>query len=216
MKHEDAIRNKSVDRYLLREMAEDEERIFEEHFFGCAVCGADVTDATRMMIAGRAVVEEERDAASAGTSNVVPMPKPKRAWWLPAAVAASLILPLLGGQVGYLVAMRRHDSTELVRVVTLRGPSRAGRPAGMDVIRPGEGVRFDVDPSDVAVEYAAVVTCGGKTQSTHRIGRKVAADAVTLRIGELPAGRCEVVVQGVRKDGKRFGITSYPFQVGER
>jgi hypothetical protein len=44
----------------------------------------------------------------------------------------------------------------------------------------------------------------------------MAADAVILRIGELPAGRCELVVRGVRKDGKRFRITSSPFQVGER
>jgi hypothetical protein len=214
MKHEDAIRNQSVERYLLREMTEDEQGIFEEHFFDCADCAADVTDGTRMMIAGRAVAEEER--AKVDRTNVVPMPR--RFWTFPAAAAASLLLPLLGGGVGYRLAMnQRHEPTELVQVARLEtGVSRAGTPAEIPVVRAGDELRFDVVPSDDAVGYAAVVTCGGKTESTHGISREMAADAVTLRIGELPAGRCELVVQGVRKDGKRFWITSSPFKVGER
>jgi hypothetical protein len=216
MTHKDAIKTHAAERYLLREMTEDEQGIFEEHFFDCAECAADVTDGTRMMMAGRFVVEEEREAAKAGT-NVVPMPKPF--WWrLPSAVAASLILPLLGGGIGYRVAMnQRSEPTELVRVADLdTGVSRAGTPAEVPVVQAGDDLRFDVQPSDDAVRYAAVVSCGGKTESTHGISREMAADAVTLRIGELPAGRCELVVQGVRKDGKRFWITSSPFKVGER
>jgi hypothetical protein len=220
MKHEDAIRDQAVERYLLGEMTDDEQEIFEEHYFDCPVCAADVTDGTRMMIAGRVVVEEEREAEKARTSNVVPMPpKPKPVWWnLPAAAAASLILPLLGGGIGYRLAMQRqHEPTELVRVARLEtGVSRAGTPVETPAVRPGDELRFDVEPSDDAVGYAAVVSCGGKTESTHGISREMAADAVSLRIGELPAGRCEVEVQGVRKDGKRFWISSSPFQVGER
>jgi anti-sigma factor RsiW len=217
MTHEDAIESQAVERYLLQEMSEDEREIFEEHYFDCHVCAADVTDGTRMMIAGRAVVEEERKA-KAGTSNVVPMPmpKPKPFRWL--AAAASLILPLLGGGVGYQLAeQRQHAPTELVRVARVEtSVSRAGTPVEVPVVRPGDGLRFDVVPSDDAVAYAAVVTCGEKTESTHGISRTMAADAVTLRIGELPAGRCDLVVQGVRKDGKHFRITSSPFEVGER
>jgi hypothetical protein len=214
MTHKDAIKTHAAERYLLREMTEDEQGIFEEHFFDCADCAADMTDGARMMMAGRVVVEAELEAARNGR-NVVPMPKP---WWLtlPAATAASLILPLLGGGVGYRLAMRP-EPTELVRVARLEtGVSRAGTPAEIPAVRPGDELRFDVVPSDDAMGYAAVVSCDGKTESTHAISREMAADAVTLRIGELPAGRCELVVQGVRKDGKRFWITSSPFKVGER
>jgi hypothetical protein len=218
MKHEDAIQSQSVERYLLREMTEDEQGIFEEHFFDCAVCAADVTDGTRMMMAGRAVVEEERkerEAARAGTSNVVPI---RKSWWpLPAAAAASLILPLLGGGIGYQLARQQHESTEFVRIVRLdTGVSRGGTPVEIPAVRPGEVLRFDVPERDDAVRYAADVTCGGKTESTHRISRAMAEDALSLRIGELPAGRCELEVQGVRKDGKHFRISSSPFKVGER
>lgn len=211
MKHEDAIRTEAVERYLIGEMTDDEREIFEEHYFDCPVCAADVTDGTRMMVAGRVVAAEDPR-----TWNVVSMPK--RFQWLPAAAAASLAFTLLGGQAGYLIAMRQqHNPTELVRVARLEtGVSRAGTPAEIPVVRPGDELRFDVEPSDGAVSYAAVVTCGGKTESTHGISREMAADAVSLRLGELPAGRCELVIQGVRKDGKRFRITSSPFKVGER
>jgi hypothetical protein len=215
MKHEDAIRDEAVERYLLGEMTDDEQGIFEEHYFGCPVCLADVTDGARMMIAGRVMVDEEREAENGRTSNIVPISK--RFWWLQSAAAASLILPLLGGAVGYRFGSLRQHPTELVRVVSLdTGVSRAGTPAEMPSVQPGDDLRFDVEPNDDAVGYAAVITCGGKTQSTHGISRGMAAEAVTLRLGELPAGRCELVVQGVRKDGNRFRITSSPFKVGER
>jgi hypothetical protein len=208
MRHKDAIRDNAVERYLLGEMTEDQRAIFEEHYFDCPVCAADVTDGTRMMMAGQRVSTEDPQRW-----NVVPMPKP---FWYPAAAAASLAFTLLGGSAGYLVAMRQQRvPTELVRVVSLEGFSRASTPAEIPAVRPGDGLRFDIEPSDDAVRYVAVVTCGGKTQSTHGISRKMAADAVTLRLGELPAGRCELVIQGVRKDGNRFRITSRPFKVGE-
>jgi hypothetical protein len=208
MRHEDAIENHAVERYLLREMTEDEQGIFEEHFFDCLDCAADVTDGTRMMMAGKAVVAEERR-----TSTVVRMLTPRPLRWLPAAAAAALAFTLLG----YILAPRQHDPTQIVNVLSVEtGFSRAGTPVEIPTVRPGDGLKFDVVPSDDAVEYAAVVTCGGKTESTESISREMAADAVILRIGELPAGRCELVVQGVRKDGKHFWITSSPFKVGER
>ncbi len=213
MNHDDAIKTDALARYLLREMPEDEQGIFEEHYFDCVICAEDVRYGTRMMAAGKAVMDEELEPVR--TSNVVPFWK--QPWMLPATAAASLILPLLGGGVGYRMAMSRHQPTELVRVVRLdTGISRAGTPAGIPAVRPGEELRFDVVPSDDAVRYAADVTCSGKTESTHGISREMAADAVSLRLGELPAGRCELVIRGVRKDGKRFRISSSPFMVGER
>jgi hypothetical protein len=210
MTHEDAVQDHAVERYLLGEMTEDQRTIFEEHYFDCHACAADVTDGTRMMIAGQRVATED-----SRTGNVVPMRKP---FWFAAAAAASLAFTVAGGSAGYLMAIRQqHVPTELVRVVGFEtGVSRAGTPVTIPVVQPGDELRFDIEPSDEAVRYAADVTCGGKTQSTIGISREMAADAVTLRIGELPAGRCELVIQGVRKDGKRFRITSNPFTVGER
>lgn len=210
MRHEDAIRDNAIERYLLGEMTEDEQGIFEEHYFDCRACAAEVTDGTRMMMAGRIVAAEE-----AQTSNVVPMPI-RRFQWFPAAAAASLIFGFLGSGVGYRLALQQHEpSTQLVRVVDIQtGVSRAETPGVVKTVRVGDELRFDVEPHDEAERYAAVVTCGGKMQSRHGITREMAEDAILLRLGELPAGRCNLVIEGVRKDGKPFEITSSPFNVG--
>ena len=213
MEHTDAILTNAVERYLLGEMTEAEQGIFEEHYFDCRVCAADVTDGTRMMMAGRLVAAEETQA-----SNVVPMPV-RRFWGVPTAAAASLVFGLLGSGVGYRVALQQHEPlTGLVRVVQINtGVLRAGTPSVVDTVRPGDELRFDIEPHDEAERYAAVVTCGGKFQSrTDGITREMAEDAISLRLGELPAGRCDLVIEGVRKDGKPFEITRSPFKVGER
>ncbi len=220
MEHTDAILSNAAERYLLGEMTEDEQNGFEQHYFDCRVCAADVTDGTRMMMAGRVVAAEE-----APTSNVVPMPS-TRFRWVQTAAAASLIFGLLGSGAGYQVArwqdqrppelVRPAEVGRVVRIVT--GVSRAGGSDTVPIAREGDRLVFDVQPHDDAVEYGAVVSCGGKIQSTQRISRKRAAEDIELQLGELPAGRCELVIEGVRKDGNRFEITSSPFEgaVGER
>ena len=214
MEHTDAILNNAVERYLLGEMTEAEQEIFEEHYFDCRVCAGDVTEGTRMMMAGRLVAAEEVQP-----SNVVPMPV-RRFQWVPAAAAASLIFGLLGSGVGYRVALQQHEPrTELVRVVDINtGVPRAGLMSVVDTVRPGDELRFDVQPHDEAERYAAVVTCGGKVQSSTGISRALAEETILLRLGELPAGRCDLVIEGVRKGGNRFEITRSPFEVrvGER
>lgn len=210
MEHTDAILTNAVERYLLGEMPEAEQGIFEEHYFDCRVCAADVTDGTRMMMAGRAVAAEE-----AQTSNVVRMPVP-RFRWIPAAAAASVIFGTLGSGIGYRVASLQHErTTELVRVVRINtGAFRAVTPDAVPMMQAGHQLQFDVEPHDEAVRYAATVTCGGKVQSTHSITRATAEHAVSLRLGELPPGRCDLVIEGVREDGNRFEITRSPFKVG--
>ena len=205
MEHQEAIRTRAVERYLLGEMLEDEQAAFEEHYFDCRVCAADVTEETRLLVAGRGVAAEP--------SNVVPM----RLRWFPAAAAASLIFGLLGTGAGYRVALWQERQSELLQppVQIETGTSRAGAPGEVKTVSSGGQVRFDVPPHDDAMQYASVITCGGEIQSTHLISRKRAAEEVFLDVGELPAGPCELVIEGVRKDGNRFEITSSPFEVLE-
>lgn len=212
MEHKDAVGTKAAERYLLGEMTEDERTLFEEHYFDCRVCAADVTEGTRLLVVGNVVAAE-----SPQPSNVVPIRQGRFAW-IPTAAAASLIFGLLGGGAGYRIAQTQYRPTsELVRSVRIdTGVSRAGASAEVPVVSAGDELRFDVEPRDEAAQYAAVVTCGGKIQSTHGISREMAADAISLRLGELPPGRCELVIEGVRKDGNRFPITTSAFNVGER
>ena len=212
MEHTDVILSDAVDRYLLGEMTEDEQRIFEEHYFDCRVCAVDVTNGARMMMSGRVVA-----AADAQSASVVPMPVP-RFRWLPSAAAASLIFSLLGGGVGYRLAInQRHDPpARIVRIVPITGIVRSETPQAVPTVQSGDILRFDVTPDDDAARYTAQVVCGGKTQFTLGISQEMAADVVPLQPEELPLGRCELVIEGVRKDGNRFEITRMPFEVRER
>lgn len=212
MEHEDAIKTSATERYLLGQMVEDERAIFEEHYFDCRVCAADITEGTRLMVVGREVVQEPVQ-----TSNVVQFRR--RFEWAPAAAAASLIFGLLGTGIGYRVAQEQYrPATVLVqppiRIAT--GVSRAGTVETVPDVHTGDELQFDVVPRDDAASYDAVILCGGEFQSRTSISREMAEDAITLRIGELPAGRCELVIESVRKDGNRSEVTKSPFEVGGR
>jgi hypothetical protein len=166
------------------------------------------------MVAGRAVGREV-----ARPSNVVPLRR-GRFQWLPAAAAASLIFGLLGTGVGYRMGrdQRNEPATQIVRVVQIdTGVSRAATAEEVPAVHARDVLRFDVVPHDDAASYVAMVTCGGKIQSTESISRERAADAIGLPLGELPAGRCELVIEGVLRDGNRLSITRSAFDVvGER
>ena len=54
MNHDDAIREQTVERYLLGELPEDARALFEEHFFDCALCASDLKNGAVFIDALRA------------------------------------------------------------------------------------------------------------------------------------------------------------------
>ncbi len=65
MKHQEAVETKAVERYLLNEMSGEELDRFEEHFFGCPECAADLEAGTVFLANARAVFEEEQAGRAA-------------------------------------------------------------------------------------------------------------------------------------------------------
>lgn len=65
MDHREAVASRAVDRYLLDEMSEEEQQAFEQHYFECAECAAEVEAGTMLAANVAAVFAEEgrRDAA---------------------------------------------------------------------------------------------------------------------------------------------------------
>src|ERR1041384_2733434 len=86
MTHEEAVQTKAAERYVLDEMTPQESDAFEEHYFGCPACTADVRDATAIA----AVLRAEKGSRS----NVVPRPHPSRAPWLAAAAMLAVVAVL--------------------------------------------------------------------------------------------------------------------------
>src|SRR5437660_4717697 len=80
MTHDEAKKLMAAEAYILDDLETAERNAFEEHFFDCTDCAADVLDAAKIA-----------DGIRTGT-NVVPLPT-KFNWW---AVAASVLAAGLG------------------------------------------------------------------------------------------------------------------------
>jgi CHAT domain-containing protein len=100
-----------VSRYVGRKLSSEESEAFEEHYFGCDRCWAEVKAATEV----RAALAPEHAAA-----KVIPLPASKTNWRL-LAIAASVAVAVLAG---LLVARRGTGKTSVETVVAAAGSRR--------------------------------------------------------------------------------------------
>ena len=219
LNHTEAAKTHAVERYLLGEMNQDERMTFEDHYFNCRICSVDVSDGMQMISAGRVVVREDVPQKT----NVVPLPSRWKRWF-PAAAAAALIASLLGNGLQFTRTaelreeLAREQAPAVVQLHTLELAQKRG--AAEPTTVPADHILdFDIqiDESPDAVSYVAEVhDSSGKVRNRLGISRDTAKEPVTLRTGNLPAGRYELVIRGVRKDGKSFEVASGRFVVGGR
>jgi hypothetical protein len=207
MEHTDARNTNATERYLLEEMPAVERDAFEEHFFDCSECSADVRDGARMMAAGRQV------AAEGATVHRID------GWrgWLPKAVAVSALFATLG----YYGGAMRPALPMVAEVQTYQIATEAERSSGAAtlVIPAGElaAIDFDIPPADDATSYVVrVEDAAGKTMFETIKSLEEAANPISLSLRALPRGSYRVVIEGVRKGGNRFPVSNSVFQVGER
>jgi Putative zinc-finger len=111
MNHAEAEATSAVERYLLGEMGETEERTFEEHFFGCVDCAEDVRASTAFVENLRAVLSEPYEITSALRKR--PSGRRLQTWVAPLAAAAAIVVAL---GLGYQNMALRHQ-VELANVI---------------------------------------------------------------------------------------------------
>jgi anti-sigma factor RsiW len=110
MTHDQAIREQAVERYLLGELAEDARANFEDHFFDCAICAADLKSGAMFVEALRT---EPLPTTSPKRGIHVVAKRAPSAWlrpWLVPALAASLLV-IAYQNVVVLPGMRRATTT---------------------------------------------------------------------------------------------------------
>lgn len=92
MTHDEAIREHAAERYLLGELSEDTRTQFEEHFFDCTICAADITAGTQLVDALR--IESSYAASPVRELPVVPRRTSfwTRPWLVPALAACVLVI----------------------------------------------------------------------------------------------------------------------------
>jgi hypothetical protein len=92
MEHEEAVRLQTTEQYLLDELSPEVREEFEEHYFDCRECAADVGAGAAFVEQSKIVFAEE----SEGDRVRVPAPRPAPWWaWFRPAVVAPVMAMLL-------------------------------------------------------------------------------------------------------------------------
>ena len=187
MTHDEADQSKAAERYVLDEMTPPERDAFEEHYFGCPACAADVRDA--MTIAAMLRAEKQ------SRHNVVPIHRVSRAPWLAAAAMLAVVAVLTYQNV----TLRRRDTQDmrahlLFKTFFLQSESRG---EGETVVDGGKAfaLSFDIAPRASATRYVVTIAdAAGRVRVTQPVTREEAQELVQLFIpgGVLKPGRYSV------------------------
>jgi hypothetical protein len=114
-------REHAAERYLLGEMSEPDREKYEQHFFSCAECAEDVRTTAAFLGDVRTYVAPDAGTQSARWTRVTTLTRarPGRTlgslfWPLPAgaAVAATLLIPVIGYQAVRVAGLRRDLTAE--------------------------------------------------------------------------------------------------------
>jgi anti-sigma factor RsiW len=188
MEHTESVESLAVERYLLKEMQQAERDSFEEHFFDCSECAADVR-------AGATVV------AAVRTGRAQVQSRPRLAWLSVAAAAAfALISGYLGGVVvpqlgGQLAAMRQErDAALQPRLLnTFRLPDVVRSASETLKIRSDRPfvLEYDIPPTAATGYVLEIVNAAGVSYGKLHVTGDEANEPVHIqpRGGKLPPGR---------------------------
>jgi len=174
MDHDQAIKQRAAERYLLDELSPEERNHFEEHYFMCVQCADDVRAAFAFRDNAKAVFKHEAESERARTRQIAkPSAKERRTdWWawLRPAVAAPVAAGLLAVVTVYQSAVvipglhRDLDSLNQPRVIPSIVAHAATR--GEDpVVQISEQDRFvqlvlDINPTIPVSSYKFEVVDG--------------------------------------------------------
>lgn len=224
MDHRDALREMSVEKYLLGELTGESRDIFEEHLFDCELCGADLKS-------GVLLLEGVRLEAAEASPVVQPVRQKKSflpewllnpAWMAPALAAC---LALVGYQSFVLVpGMERqlakaNSPAVLNSLVLAGGVSRGG--TELKIAAPENGsflLSVDIPALANYSSYLCSITSpSGTVVWSGTVSREQAKDTVQIRVpaAVTQPGENTLLIQGVRPGDAPSGhmdvISTYKF-----
>lgn len=98
MDHDEVVRKKLTESYLLDELDPEMRDQFEEHYFDCAACAVDVRAGSQFVTHSKILLaEDEAEATEGAVCKVVPVPGGSQGWfaWFRPSFAAPALLFLL-------------------------------------------------------------------------------------------------------------------------
>lgn len=209
MTHDQAIHEQAVERYLLGELAGDLREQFEEHFFDCAICAADLKSGA--LFVDSLPVDPQPAALPQRSMHLVPKRAPS-AWlrpWLVPALAASLLV-IAYQNILVLPGMRKataagQSPTLMSNVILANIDAR-----GADVpklVAPAHGafvVSLDIPTkADDASYICALYNASGEQLWQMPVSSQQAENTVFLRVptDKAVAGQNEIRILGVPSSG---------------
>lgn len=221
MEHEDAIRTLAVERYSLDEMTLAEAEQFEEHYFDCGECWADVWRAEVFAQSMRVIASLEspqpqpipRPVVEPQPSNVLPFRTRLTQKLASFASAAAMVVVL--GFVPARMWIQSHyvPAGEVPNPLFVKETMRGD--ASTNVLPAGKWATllFDILPVDGAADYHVELRGPGDTRQLDVTPQK-ATHMVLWLLRPLPPGSYELVIQSVDRGGNRSEIARQSIQVG--
>ncbi len=211
MDHQDAIRQSSVERYILGEISGGERESFEEHMFECALCTEDLRLGVEFLEASRPeLVAPVRVRADVGEKRkhrfglFGPWLNPV---WLAPALAASLVAVVYESAVvipRVEQQLARAESPAILPAVTLAaGATRSEASAARHVHAPEGGsflVSFDIPTKSTFSAYRCLLYSPRGAVVWHgQVTAEAARDTVSLRVpvAATEPGVHRLTVEGV-------------------
>ena len=217
MDHSEATRLSAAEKYLLGELPAREREEFEEHFFTCGECAADVSSGAVFLDNAREVLRE------VPASQTVLKLAPSRSWasWLrPAWSFALLVLVAVIGYQNLVTIPGLKKTTAPPEALTSFSLLTAdSRGAGAAVIHPPHdrpfGLYVDIPASQSLAYYTVDVTQGSRHVAV-QVSAEQAKDTVQVLIpaGTLSSGHAELIITGhASESAPAVDVARYPFDV---
>jgi hypothetical protein len=205
MNHEEAIKRGSVEKYLLNELAPSERDEFEEHFFDCPDCAADVRATAAFLEAARKQLKTGPDS-----KRIVEAVAP----WYTSLWTAKLIAPVFALMllvIGYqnLVIFPRHslratslDGPEVLTSVSLISANSRGDTIPTVTLREGQPLllSLDIPSSEGFSSYSCeLVSQSGTVLWQLPVAAQQAKDTLFIRVpaAQWVPGTYSVMVHGI-------------------
>ncbi len=220
MDHAEVIRSQMTEKYLLDELDSLERDAFEEHFFDCPACAADVHAGALFVDHAKTVLAEEAVA-----ERHAPVPSHARPSWLSwfrpvfALPATAILLLVIGYQNAVTIPHLSHQlNTPQVLPFAAVNVGTYGSEAPAILTHPGEGflVFVRIPPDAAFVRYTAeLYDPERKLEWNLAFAPITGQDEYPVQVpgSDWKAGRYALTVSGVTASGESKEIGNAQFEV---
>jgi len=221
MDHNEAVRQKATERYLLNELDPEIRDQFEEHLFDCQNCALDVRTAAMFIEQSKALLSKQPADAPARVDASVHEKAGMFAWLRPAFAVPILaaLLVVIGYQnlVTYPQLKEAVNSPQIVPWASIHVSTRGAGSAEISS-RAGEGFHLlvDIPPDNAYTSYTFHLSSPSKKLEWSRTVAATASDdtrSVYVPGTSQEAGTYTLAVNGITAMGESTDLGHYSIEV---